>query len=328
MQKTQFNEWAGEVKIYLTIDNVNFEDYMDSCARSIETVNIVDLQDGYTADDVTRPNTRFPAAPAERTTSHKWLEDINRYESENGQGSNSWSITDHVKIATIINHLRGPIAQHMMLKVNNTNTIQKHLVGYSGNGTIGRVNNEDEEHNEYYMIAFNKWMKGKGKKGDWNKGTGKGKDKGGKKGYNHNNYNCKGAKRTKDTHLHNAIKTHKEKGTEDTHNKTTARVNSNRATNLNNISTMVEKAKELENQSQQLQQSPGSRQERRSTTTGLQYQRQRCLQCPVLGTMATIPCRRHHTTASTVTTTWHNLHHNSKNFGPLSLTLEQFQLAQ
>eukprot|EP00971_Amphidinium_carterae_P245850 4882918-Amphidinium_carterae.2 len=36
---------------------------------------------------------------------YSWLEDINRYKSENG------AIADHVKIATIINHLRGPINQ-------------------------------------------------------------------------------------------------------------------------------------------------------------------------------------------------------------------------
>eukprot|EP00971_Amphidinium_carterae_P058520 1157583-Amphidinium_carterae.4 len=36
---------------------------------------------------------------------YKWLENINRHESENG------AVADHVKIATIINHLRGPINQ-------------------------------------------------------------------------------------------------------------------------------------------------------------------------------------------------------------------------
>eukprot|EP00971_Amphidinium_carterae_P136490 2704403-Amphidinium_carterae.1 len=45
---------------------------------------------------------------------YKWLKDINRYESENGQGS----ITNHVKIATnwptIINHLK--------LRVDNVTT--------------------------------------------------------------------------------------------------------------------------------------------------------------------------------------------------------------
>eukprot|EP00971_Amphidinium_carterae_P330668 6463831-Amphidinium_carterae.4 len=71
------------------------------------------------------------------------------------------------------------MAQHMMLKVNNTTTLQGFHqwisyvfnITYSGtegdHATIGGVNNEDEEHKEYYMIAFNKWMKGKGK-GQWN----------------------------------------------------------------------------------------------------------------------------------------------------------------
>eukprot|EP00971_Amphidinium_carterae_P024464 482312-Amphidinium_carterae.4 len=30
------------------------------------------------------------------------------------------AIADHVKIATVINHLKGPIKQHLMLKVTNT----------------------------------------------------------------------------------------------------------------------------------------------------------------------------------------------------------------
>eukprot|EP00971_Amphidinium_carterae_P213472 4236453-Amphidinium_carterae.1 len=46
---------------------------------------------------------------------YMWLEDINRYESKNGQRS----ITDHVKTATIINRLKRPIAQHLMLRVNH-----------------------------------------------------------------------------------------------------------------------------------------------------------------------------------------------------------------
>eukprot|EP00971_Amphidinium_carterae_P271000 5377734-Amphidinium_carterae.4 len=63
----------------------------------------------------------------------------------------------------------------MMLKVNNTTTFHEAHQWissfcnrtYSGtkdhHGTIGGVNNEDVEHNGYYMIAFNKWVKGKGK---------------------------------------------------------------------------------------------------------------------------------------------------------------------
>eukprot|EP00971_Amphidinium_carterae_P170933 3387563-Amphidinium_carterae.1 len=50
---------------------------------------------------------------------YRWLEDINRYESENG------AIADHVKIATIIHHLKGPINQHLMLRVTNTTTFDE-----------------------------------------------------------------------------------------------------------------------------------------------------------------------------------------------------------
>eukprot|EP00971_Amphidinium_carterae_P132876 2631243-Amphidinium_carterae.2 len=93
---------------------------------------------------------------------YKWLDNINKYESENVQGT----ITNHVKIATIINNLKG------------TN---------EDRGAIGGVNNyedenyneeydeEDNEHNEKQIIAF---FKGKGK-GQWYKGKNKdnGKDK-------------------------------------------------------------------------------------------------------------------------------------------------------
>eukprot|EP00971_Amphidinium_carterae_P168426 3337035-Amphidinium_carterae.2 len=34
---------------------------------------------------------------------YKWLEDINRFESENGPGT----INDHVKTATVVNNLKG-----------------------------------------------------------------------------------------------------------------------------------------------------------------------------------------------------------------------------
>eukprot|EP00971_Amphidinium_carterae_P064478 1277265-Amphidinium_carterae.1 len=61
----QFNQWTGEVKVYLTIHNVHFEDYMDECTRSIETINIIDLQIDYTADDLTKLNTKFPTILAD-----------------------------------------------------------------------------------------------------------------------------------------------------------------------------------------------------------------------------------------------------------------------
>eukprot|EP00971_Amphidinium_carterae_P241342 4792126-Amphidinium_carterae.2 len=80
-------------------------------------------------------------------------------------------ITDHVKIATIINHLKRPLGQHLLLRVNTTTFGEVHQWTsndfnrtYRGSedeqGTIiaiGRVNNEDEQ----YMIAFTKWKKAK-----------------------------------------------------------------------------------------------------------------------------------------------------------------------
>eukprot|EP00971_Amphidinium_carterae_P287984 5716742-Amphidinium_carterae.1 len=60
-----------------------------------------------------------------------------------------------------------PIAQHMMLKVNNTTTFTKVHQSISNlfnstythledeHGTTGGVNDETEQHNEQIMIAFN-----------------------------------------------------------------------------------------------------------------------------------------------------------------------------
>eukprot|EP00971_Amphidinium_carterae_P312644 6214004-Amphidinium_carterae.3 len=102
---------------------------------------------------------------------YKWLEDINRYESENRQGS----ITDHVKIATYHQSpqrtscttydAEGQQYDDISRSINGSRitstaptVVQRMIMGHGGGG-----NNEDEEHNEYYMIPFNKWMKGKGK---------------------------------------------------------------------------------------------------------------------------------------------------------------------
>eukprot|EP00971_Amphidinium_carterae_P267544 5307141-Amphidinium_carterae.1 len=46
---------------------------------------------------------------------YKWLEDVNRYEAENGHGS----ITDHVKIATVLNN---NIAENLMMRINQATT--------------------------------------------------------------------------------------------------------------------------------------------------------------------------------------------------------------
>eukprot|EP00971_Amphidinium_carterae_P019415 382190-Amphidinium_carterae.1 len=97
---------------------------------------------------------------------YKWLEDINRYELENGQGS----ITNHVKIATITNHRKGPIA-HLTLRVNNTTTFTEvhhwisnffhstHTGTEDDNAAIGAVTVETEKYNELMMVAFNNGTK-------------------------------------------------------------------------------------------------------------------------------------------------------------------------
>eukprot|EP00971_Amphidinium_carterae_P021681 427765-Amphidinium_carterae.2 len=127
---------------------------------------------------------------------YKWLEDINRYESENGQKG---SITDHVKIAN----------RQSFQKTNYT-TLDAEGQEY---GDICRaptvIQRTSKGHLELttrtrrtmstHMIAFNKWMKGKGKV-HWYEGKNKGKNKGGKKGdNNYNNYNSKGSGKDKES---------------------------------------------------------------------------------------------------------------------------------
>eukprot|EP00971_Amphidinium_carterae_P138050 2735894-Amphidinium_carterae.1 len=52
---------------------------------------------------------------------YKWLEDIGRYEAENGANT----ITEHVKIATIVNNLQGPMGQQLMLRINQHTTFDE-----------------------------------------------------------------------------------------------------------------------------------------------------------------------------------------------------------
>eukprot|EP00971_Amphidinium_carterae_P023830 469794-Amphidinium_carterae.1 len=58
----QFYEWAGEVKAYLSIHNVNIEDIMDDCTKFVTVIQLGDIQDKYTADEVRMFNTTYPVA--------------------------------------------------------------------------------------------------------------------------------------------------------------------------------------------------------------------------------------------------------------------------
>eukprot|EP00971_Amphidinium_carterae_P222845 4422362-Amphidinium_carterae.1 len=58
----QFNEW-GEVKAHVMIHNAHIEDYMDESSRSVETVNIANIQDDYTTKGVNRLRQQFPTIP-------------------------------------------------------------------------------------------------------------------------------------------------------------------------------------------------------------------------------------------------------------------------
>eukprot|EP00971_Amphidinium_carterae_P127083 2517709-Amphidinium_carterae.1 len=64
----QSNEWSarsGEVKAYLGVHNVNIEDTMDDCTKSVTIIVLSDIQDKYTLAEVTRMNNNYPTAPAD-----------------------------------------------------------------------------------------------------------------------------------------------------------------------------------------------------------------------------------------------------------------------
>eukprot|EP00971_Amphidinium_carterae_P155904 3090836-Amphidinium_carterae.1 len=146
------------------------------------------------------------------------VEDIGRYEAENGADT----ITEHVKIATIVNNLKGPMGQQLMLRINQTTTFDEvHQWQWISNyfnstytsvdediGTIGNINEADKEQydewknyneeTEEYDYEYNdddvKYVaamlnKGKGKRFREGKGKG-GKDKGGKDNKTVTCYTC------------------------------------------------------------------------------------------------------------------------------------------
>eukprot|EP00971_Amphidinium_carterae_P153650 3046617-Amphidinium_carterae.1 len=92
---------------------------------------------------------------------YKWQEDINRYEAENGHGS----ITDHAKIATVVNNLKSNIAENLMMRINQTTTfddVHQWISNYfnstyagteeDNRGQVGGVSSYDKENydNEEY----------------------------------------------------------------------------------------------------------------------------------------------------------------------------------
>eukprot|EP00971_Amphidinium_carterae_P095954 1898810-Amphidinium_carterae.2 len=96
---------------------------------------------------------------------YKRLEDVNRYEAENG------TIAEHVEIATIINHLKGPINQHLII----------YIAIESEDDTVGGIG-EQPLRKPCNSGWPNRWGKGRGCKGNGKekRGNGKGKEKGGK----------------------------------------------------------------------------------------------------------------------------------------------------
>eukprot|EP00971_Amphidinium_carterae_P056764 1122204-Amphidinium_carterae.2 len=111
---------------------------------------------------------------------YRWLEDINRYESENGD------IADHVKIATVINDqsLEGAYLS-ILLKVTNTTTfdevhgwISNYIyIGVEDDNTVGGIDDQSPPKRPPYKPWWNnRYNKRQGK----DKGKGKDKVKGNK----------------------------------------------------------------------------------------------------------------------------------------------------
>eukprot|EP00971_Amphidinium_carterae_P131816 2610912-Amphidinium_carterae.4 len=179
-----------------------------------ETSWTKDIQDKYVYDVETRRTTTYPKPVVEGEngfddymdmtvnikTYYKWLEDINRHEAKKGRGT----ITDQVKIATVVNNLKGNIAQNLRMRINQATTfddVHQWVSNYFNStytltGQVGGVSNYDNEtydseeyneeeydenwaydNNDPVTIAFMKGKarrhrkgKGKGKKGDNGKG--------------------------------------------------------------------------------------------------------------------------------------------------------------
>eukprot|EP00971_Amphidinium_carterae_P286192 5682637-Amphidinium_carterae.3 len=102
-----------------------------------------------------------------------WLEDISRYEGENR------AIANHARIATIIDHLKGPMNQHLMLKVTNTTTLDEvHgwnsnyfnniYIGVDEDNTVGGLHDQPKQppNNPYNHWNTNRWKpwKSRGKR--------------------------------------------------------------------------------------------------------------------------------------------------------------------
>eukprot|EP00971_Amphidinium_carterae_P002241 44338-Amphidinium_carterae.1 len=69
----QFYEWAGELKLYLSIHNLNIEDVMDDSTRSVTVVVLADIQTDYAAEDTKSLNDKFQVAPQEGENNYKEL---------------------------------------------------------------------------------------------------------------------------------------------------------------------------------------------------------------------------------------------------------------
>eukprot|EP00971_Amphidinium_carterae_P119894 2374646-Amphidinium_carterae.1 len=61
----QFTEWSGEVQAYLAIHNVHIEDCMDKSTKSVEAIDIRNIQDAYVTEDTHYPDNRYPFVPTE-----------------------------------------------------------------------------------------------------------------------------------------------------------------------------------------------------------------------------------------------------------------------
>ena len=126
----------------------------------------------------------------------QWLELQSRCELEAAQ-----PLDDNLKVATLVNGLCGNLQQHLLLSVKPTSTWQSVREVDVPNPTTGHIAylaHGSEENVNYIKgrrkekggkekarkeVTTKKESKGKGKQGDYNKGKGKGYNKGGKGNY-------------------------------------------------------------------------------------------------------------------------------------------------
>ena len=108
---------------------------------------------------------------------NQWLIDISRYELETAT-----PIEESIKIATVINNLRGAVHQHLLLSVRPTTTTWREVHNIAQNFLVSTWLPQEGHISTIEDVNYIKKGKGKGKR----KGKGKGKPNN-NNNHNHNN---------------------------------------------------------------------------------------------------------------------------------------------